>query len=100
MGIISLIVHTWGGVCECVCVCVCVSTPGEVWIKARRFALRRRPCIHTMLWRLVNTMCLVLVLGTQCFTLCVVLYRNTYYFLYNSVVCLQFMLRLTSRVVT
>ena len=41
-----------------------------------RFALRRRPCIHPMLWRLVNTMCLVLVLGTHYFTLCFVLYRN------------------------
>ena len=65
-----------------------------------RFALRKRPCIHPMLWRLVNTMCLVLVLGTHYFTLCFVLDRNKGNFLYNSVVCLQFMLRLTSRVVT
>ena len=64
-----------------------------------RFVLRRRPCIHTLFWRLVNTMCLVLVLGTHYFTLCFGV-TEIKLFSYNSVVCLQFKLRLTSRVVT
>ena len=71
MGIIILIAHTWGGVCECVCVCVCVHTWGVV--DKSQAVCPQKEALHSphVFGAAVHTIGF-LVLGTYYFTIVLV----------------------------